>query len=136
MPNSSQHQARAAHNRAFLGTINLANHRDWAAVVAFYAAVHLAERLRTLAPHAKDQHSINHQDRLQYIHRHHSAIHTELHELYNASVIARYQTINSFNTQFTVADVQNVLIGTYLTTIENYVANQFAPLGGAAAAGS
>ena len=127
MPNSKQHRDKAAHNRAFLATINAKDFPDWAAVVAFYTAVHLAERLRTLLPNAADQHSTGHQDRLEFVQKHHRTIHTEMHELFNASLIARYQTVNSFRTQFTPDDVQKILIDQYLVKFEQYVAARFAP---------
>ena len=136
MPNSKQHQAKASHNRAFLASINLNDFPDWAAVAAFYGAVHLVERLRTLRPNASDQHSTDHQDRLQFVQSHHRAIHTQLHELFNASIIARYQTVQSFRSQFSLADVQNTLIDSYLVDIENYVAAQFPTVPPPTSAGS
>lgn len=126
MPNSQQHRDKASHNRSFLDTIAVDQYPDWAAVVAFYTAVHLVERLTRL-PNAADQHSTDHQDRLQFVQRHHRPIHTAFHELWNAALIARYQTVNSFNTQFSAADVRDVLIDNYLVAIEQYVTNQFTP---------
>jgi hypothetical protein len=125
MPNSRQHKDKAAHNRAFLATINVQDFPDWAVVVAFYTAVHLAERLRTLLPNASDQHSTTHQDRLEFVQKHHRAIHTEFHELFNASLIARYQTVASFGAQFSPGDVQKTLIDQYLVNIEQHVVHKF-----------
>jgi len=127
MPNSKQHKDKAAHNQSFLATIALAQFHDWGAVVAFYTAVHLVERLRTLLPSLQDQHSLDHHDRMQFVQRHHAPIHTPYHELFNAALIARYQTTSSFCKQFTIDDVETILIHTYLAEIEAYVANRFAP---------
>ena len=127
MPNSHQHRDKAQHNRAFLNTISVNTYPDWATVAAFYTAVHLVERLRTKLPNAAEQHSTDHHDRLQFVQTHHRAIHTEYHELFNAALIARYQTIHSFRTQFTNTDVQDILIDQYLLAIEQHVTGYFAP---------
>jgi hypothetical protein len=127
MPNSQQHQTKANHNRAFLNSLNIAQFPDWGAVGAFYTAVHLVERLRTLLPNPANQHSVDHQDRLQFVQRYHRPVHAAYRDLYNASLIARYQTVNSFTTQFSAADVQNILIDQCLVAIEHHVVNQFAP---------
>lgn len=134
MPNSQQHRDKAAHNREFLDLIATPRFPDWKVVVAFYVAVHLVERLRTRQPNAADQHSVDHHDRLRFVQVHHRQIHTAFHELFNAGLIARYQTMNSFNVQFPAAAVQEVLVDRYLVEIEQYVANWFRPPGGAAAA--
>ena len=46
MPNPKQHQEKAEHNRAFLGTISDEAYSDWRATIAFYVAVPLVEKLR------------------------------------------------------------------------------------------
>lgn len=127
MPNSQQHRDKAQHNRAFLNTIAVSTYPDWATVAAFYTAVHFVERLRTKMPNPAQQHSTDHHDRLQFVQVHHRAIHTEYHELFNAGLIARYQTIHSFRTQFSNADVQDILIDQYLVAIEQHVTACFAP---------
>src|SRR5437870_4722551 len=127
MPNSKQHQAKAQHNRTFLNSIALDQYADWAAVVAFYTAVHLVERLRTRLPNPTEQHSVDHGDRLRFVQRYHRSMHTEFHELYNAALVGRYETIGSFRTQFSEADVKSILIDTYLVEIEKYVASHFPP---------
>ncbi len=136
MPNSKQHKDKAAHNRTFLATIAVQDYPDWAVVVAFYTAVHLVERLRTRMPNAADQHSTTHQDRLDFVQKHHRSIHTEFHELFNASLIARYQTAASFRTQFTPSDVQAILIDQYLFSIEQHVTTVFSPPPPTSAVGS
>lgn len=127
MPNSQQHKDKALHNRAFLNSIDVNKYPDWAAVAAFYTAVHLVERLRTRLPNPSQQHSTDHIDRLQFVQSSHRPIHTDYHQLFNAALIARYQTVYSFNTQFKPADVQSVLINQYLVNIEKYVTSVFSP---------
>ncbi len=127
MPNSTQHRDKANHNRTFLSTIDVNAYPDWAATVAFYTAVHLVERLRTLLPNPMQQHSTDHQDRLTFVQKHHRGIHAPYRDLFNAALLSRYETIHSFDTQFSAHDVQNILIGRHLTRIENYVASRFAP---------
>jgi hypothetical protein len=128
MPNSKQHREKAEHNRQFLTSIPIAQFADWSVVVAFYVAVHLAERLRTLLSDVKQQHSRDHADRGQFVQLHHRAIHRAYFHLYNAAIIARYQTVNSFATQFTSSDVRDILIGKHLKAIEEYVQSHFASL--------
>jgi hypothetical protein len=86
MPTAEEHRQKAEHNLAFLGTIDTDEFCDWMAVAAFYAAVHLVERIRAVA----GGHSIDHADRLKYIRDHHPQIHADFRELYNISLIVRY----------------------------------------------
>lgn len=127
MPNSKQHKKKAEHNRAFLDSITDDRFADWMAVVAFYTAVHLVERLRTLNHNASEQHSRDHQHRREFVQSQHKQIHTAYHELFNASLIARYQTVNSFQTQLNVKDIKTRLINGYLAEIESYTAAKFSP---------
>jgi hypothetical protein len=127
MPNSQQHRDKANHNRAALNSLDLGVCPDWVAVVAFYTAVHLVERLRTRQPKSSDQHSVDHQDRLQFVQSHHRSILTDYRELFNASLIARYETLNSFTIKYSQSDVRNVLVDRCLVVIEQYVAKIFAP---------
>ena len=125
MPNSKQHREQASHNTAFLAAIDVQRFPDWAAVVAFYAAVHLVERLRAKV----GEHSINHIDRLAFLRRpaYRNTLFKAFHVLYNASLIARYETAGSFSSQFAPADVKNVLIDQHLASIDQHVAAEFAP---------
>lgn len=125
MPNSKQHREKADHNRAFLATIDVSTFPDWASVVAFYAAVHLVERLRAKT----NDHSINHEDRINFLHgrSYRSTIFAAYHVLFNASLIARYETASSFATQFAASEVQTILIDKHLVAIESFVAAAFAP---------
>jgi hypothetical protein len=53
MPSASEHRAKYDHNRRFLNTGLAATEPEWAAVVAFYAAVHLIERLAAAEPRGR-----------------------------------------------------------------------------------
>jgi hypothetical protein len=117
MPNQSQHQNKAKNNRQFLDSFDWNAHPDWAAVVAFYTAVHLIERLRALDGHDSE----NHQDRLQYVQANHRAIHYEFHELLNASKLARYEANSVFHNQLSNFQIKDVVIGDWLVAIEKYV---------------
>jgi hypothetical protein len=117
MPNPSQHQNKARKNRQFLDSIDCDKHPDWAAVVAFYTAVHLVEQLRAL----DGQDSQNHQDRLQYVQTNHRSIHAEFHQLLNTSKLARYEANAVFHNQISNSEVKDVLIDTWLVAIEQYV---------------
>lgn len=129
MPNSKQHREKASRNRAFLATIDINLYPEWAVTVAFYTVVHLVERLRTLLPDAARQHSQDHQDRMQFVQGHHRTIHFRYYDLFNAALLARYNTINAFMRDFSVDDVRTILIGQHVVEIENYVATAFTPPG-------
>jgi hypothetical protein len=118
MPKPKQHQEKADNSRAFLDSISANGPPDWMAVVAFYTAVHLVEKLR--AYHG--EHSENHEDRLAAVRRDFRPIHTPCHELFNHSLIARYGTVGQFT--ITVQEVKKLLIDTYLVAIEKFVAGE------------
>ncbi len=122
MPKPKQHQEKAEHNRAFLNSICATGPADWIATVAFYTAVHLVEKLRAY----NGQHSRDHEERNAAVRRDYRAIHTEYHELFNHSLIARYATVGKF--YLSVADAKKLLVDTYLTQIEKYVAAESAKL--------
>jgi hypothetical protein len=86
MPSADEHQRQADHNTRFLETIDQDEDIDWFAVVAFYVAVHLIEKLRAL----RGEHSLDHVDRNSFVIDHHPTIHVYFRELYNLSRIARY----------------------------------------------
>jgi hypothetical protein len=125
MPNSKQHKEKAERNQAFLSSISVAAYPEWAAVVAFYTAVHLVERLRTLPLTPPPHHSTDRQHRLSFVQRNHRSIHNSFRTLFDASILARYQPVSSFGKQFSVQDVEDILIGQYLKEIEDYVNSQF-----------
>lgn len=125
MPSAKEHQEKADENRAFLSQL-LASNGDskWIAIVAFYTAVHLAERLAA----CENVHNSNHPDRLNYLSKHkkHKAIHANFLTLYDASLIARYGTVNQFQKAFSSIAVTQ-LVDTHLAAIEAYVKAFFLP---------
>jgi len=118
MPRADQHRIKAERNRLFLSTISVNNHPDWVVVVAFYTAVHLAERLRAAAGHGD---STGHDDRLTYIQLEHPDIHTHYHIVQNVSMLARYQSNSDFFNQFQCAEIPDKSIAQRLDPIEEYV---------------
>jgi hypothetical protein len=117
MPKPKQHQEKADHCRKFLATIG-DDYSDWRSIVAFYTALHLIEKLRGY----EGEHSTSHDDRDAYVRRSHRKIYNSYHQLFNASLDARYKTLGAFS--ISAEDVQKVLIDTYLTEIETHVANE------------
>jgi hypothetical protein len=116
MPKPKQHQEKADHNRAFLNTLTDDTYHDWKAIVAFYVAVHLVEKLRAY----EGDHSESHEDRDRAVRKDHSRIYNAYHHLFNASLVARYKSRSAF--KISPADVQSKLLDTYLAEIERYVA--------------
>jgi hypothetical protein len=121
MPKASEHKTKATHNRQFLNTIAIPDYPDWAAVVAFYTAVHLVERVRAAAGHG---HSRDHDDRLSYVANNLETIHTAYTILQNVSMLARYESRGDFFKQFQPEDVESRLIGQYLTAIDTFVSER------------
>lgn len=118
MPSADQHRIKAEGNRRFLHSISVDDHPDWVVVVAFYTAVHLVEQLRAAAG---DGDSTGHEDRLAYVQEKHAEIHTAYHILQNASMLARYQSNSAFFGQFQRDKIIELLVGTHLTKITEYV---------------
>ena len=116
MPKPKQHQEKADHHRAFLATIAADQFPDWAAVVAFYCAVELIEKLRAY----DGQHSESHHDRNVYVQQKpHRQIHVHFRELYTAALVARYATLNAF--AHSAQQVRDELVNKHLAAIEGYV---------------
>ena len=136
MPSSAEHQAKYLDNRTFLdanGGLAVVQ-PVWASVVAFYAALHLVERLAA----RQNLHHATHGERRGFLTRHplHRAIYFAYDTLRTASELARYGTANQFQRMVPTGDVQTVLIDTHLVAIEAYVQSVFAPPVGPTAAGS
>lgn len=122
MANAEEHQAKADRNREFIATIKDDKHCDWAAVAAFYVAVHLVEKLRAL----RGEHSQSHFERNHIVRTGYRGIHRHFRELYNWSLIARYNTIPDFTRS--AQDVRTILIDHHLAEIEQFVASQSATI--------
>lgn len=128
MPNSAEHREKYLANRLFLDTANNGAplstlDASWAATVAFYAALHLVDRLAARS----NLHPSSHADRLRFVAQHHRAIFAPYNDLKVASEVARYGTRNQFTRAYPDTVVQHVLIDQHLVAIENYVENVFTP---------
>ena len=128
MPNSAEHRAKSDLNRAFLDTGLATAQPEWAAVVAFYAAVHLIERLAAVEPRGPIHHR-THSQRVAYLGRHprHRALVHDYRQLQEASETSRYGTLRQFRNRYTAATVQSQLIDAHLVAVEQYVTAFFAP---------
>ncbi len=124
MPTAQQHEEKFLDNQGFLNRIISEEYHDWTAVTMFYAAVHLVERLRAhKPPSAGSKHSTNHSSRRRFIQRSHKTILSAYASLFTASLIARYESRNDFNTQFPEASVRTELLAR-LNKIEQYVSKK------------
>jgi hypothetical protein len=137
MPSSAEHRDKHAANRQLLDTGNNGTPLStldgcWAATVAFYAALHLIDRLAARL----NYHPSNHPDRLAFVSSQHRPIFAAYNALKTASEIARYGTLNQFNKAYPGTTVQDVLIDAKLIAIETYVNNIFSPPAPPTAAGS
>jgi hypothetical protein len=128
VPNSAEHDAKYRLNRALLNTGLAATSPEWGAVVAFYAAVHLVERLAAAEPRGPIHHR-THADRNRYLraHRQHRAILRDYVKLRDAAEISRYGTIAQFRSAYPGTTVTDQLIDVHLVAVEQYVAAYFAP---------
>jgi hypothetical protein len=128
MPDSAEHRAKYAANRHFLDTGNHGTPLStldgcWAAIVAFYAALHLVDRLAARV----NYHPATHANRLRFVSTDHRSIFADYTDLKVASEIARYGTLNQFTRAFPGNTDQNVLIDQKLVAIETYVNSIFNP---------
>src|SRR6516225_8801690 len=111
MPSSAEHRDKHAANRQLLDTGNNGSPLStldgcWAAVVAFYAALHLVDRLAARV----NYHPPGHNDRLRFVSRDHRPILADYNDLKVAAEIARYGTLNQFGRAYPGTTVQDVLI--------------------------
>ncbi len=126
MANSKQHREKVDRNSAFLNTL-LGNPAfpEWKAVCAFYVAVHLVGRLRA----SFREHNQNHDERWAFFRIHRKtvgSIYVNYHALYDASILARYETKNRFDSAFDDATVETILIGKHLQAITDFVDDFYA----------
>jgi hypothetical protein len=131
MPNSAEHRAKYLANRKLLDTGNNGTPLStldgcWAAVVAFYAALHLVDRLAARINYHPSPPGA-HAGRLRFVSGGHRQIFADYNDLKVASEIARYGTLNQFNRAFPKTTVQDILIDKSLVAIETYVENIFNP---------
>jgi hypothetical protein len=106
MPSSAEHRAKYQANRQVLDTGNNGTPLStlngcWASIVAFYAALHLVDRLGAAAtPQVHPTPPGAHGARLRFLYANHRPIYTAYNDLKTATEIARYGTINQFNRAF------------------------------------
>src|SRR5258708_1936649 len=106
MPSSAEHKEKAQQHLDFLHSGSPTP--EWASVVAFYAALHLVERLCA----CENLHIANHHDRLSWLNKHpkHRTIHADFLALYDASRVARYGTCKQFKNAYPADTVRKQLI--------------------------
>src|SRR5271166_4462643 len=119
MPSSAEHRLKYQANRQLLDTGNNGTPLStldgcWAAIVAFYAALHLVDRLAARV----NYHPGNHADRLSFVSSQHRPIYAIYNSLKTASEIARYGTLNQFTKAYPGTTVQDILIDQRLVAIE------------------
>jgi hypothetical protein len=126
MPSSKEHKEKAERNHDTLQRLIASNGApEWMAVVAFYTALHLVERLAA----CENLHHTKHPDRLAYLTRHkqHRVIHPHFQMIYDASLVARYGTVNQFAKAYPGSIVVDVLVNRHLADIAAHVDAHFNP---------
>src|SRR5262249_15897354 len=86
MATESEHQSKADHNLAFLGTIDSKRFPDWTVTVSFYRALHLVQVLLA----RKGHHGSSHVRRNRVLKTHFPPVWNDYRPLYSYSRIARY----------------------------------------------
>lgn len=120
MPTADQHRRKAEKNLRFLTAIDVGDHPEWAATVAFYIALHRVEQLRAVVG---DGHSADHTERLNYVRVRHTPIYDPLDWLYRASRLARYGTASDFFARYDAEAVRTLMVAGWLAAVEGYVAS-------------
>lgn len=126
MPSPREHRDKAYRNLLALQAIDHAAHPEWAAVIAFYRAVHLIELLAAREA-GQAIHNGNHADRDHYVRSTHRPIAVAFRMMHDAAHTARYGTVNQFITQFPDDTLTATIIGRYLAQIEDYVRERTSP---------
>jgi len=95
----------------------------WAAVIAFYTALHLVESLAS----QEGCRNADHKQRDRYLadHPEHCEIHEAYGNLHFAAHQARYGSIGAFARQFAGKAVEKTLINKHLADIEKYCEKVF-----------
>jgi hypothetical protein len=129
MPTDAEHLEKYRENVALLnaGGGLAALSEPWASVVAFYAAVHLVERLAAQVGLHHTSHGgrspqqWGRNSRHLFVNSHHPQILADYMSLFLAGHIARYDSAGTFSAAFPPGTVQAQLIGNCLAALENYV---------------
>jgi len=113
MGKPAEHKAKAEHHYVFLERIP-DEFPDWLATVAFYTAVELIEKLFA----ERGFHSRSHEDRNRNVIKQFPSIHPAYKALYNASMNARYESMEHW---LTTQEVRTELIAKRLSHIRSFV---------------
>jgi len=123
MPTAAEHLEKYEANRKLLDSCNGSPLSQvdpcWATTVAFYAALHLVERLAARS----GVENRNHTERMNYVRADHPQIQGAYRILMDASRTARYFSKKSFDAKFPRDTVQTHHIGHYLKQIEDHSFN-------------
>ncbi len=112
MGTQAEHQSKAKHNLAFLDTIS-DQFPDWLTTAAFYVAVQLVEALLA----QRGAHSADHHQRKEAVRRQFPRITVAYNQLYNASLVARYDSPSNV---LPVAQVRSELLTKSLGNIISF----------------
>jgi len=131
MPTDAEHRIKYEDNRRVLAENNGLEQTSecWAAVVAFYASLHLVERLAAL----EGKHLVRHSGQgsresfLRY-HPDHKAILGDYTALRRASEQARYESLEQFQISFPPTTMRARLIDGCLHRIEEHVFRYLSPI--------
>lgn len=131
MPSSAEHRAKYLASRQLLDTGNGGTPLStvdgcWAAIVAFYAALHLVDRLAARINYHPAPPGA-HGNRLRFVSSNHRPIFADYNDLKVASEFARYGTLNQFSRAYPGNIVQTILIDQKLVAIKTYVNSIFNP---------
>jgi hypothetical protein len=117
MGTATQHSQRAEYHGEFLASIDGARFWEWGAIVAFYKAVHLAEKLFTLTGH----HCTGHKARNARLRAKYPKVWVHYQPLWNYAVLARYDC----HIRVSKNTFQNEVMAKLLPAIEREVALYF-----------
>lgn len=139
MPSDDEHEAKHQDNSQFLTAIGglPQPNESWSAVVAFYAALHLVERLAARVGVHHRRHA-GHGSRQMFLSRNpaHRGILADYMALQSASEIARYEPLGAYQTAYPGGTTQSQLIGGCLQRIRQYVVTTLAAPAAPPATGS
>jgi hypothetical protein len=123
MPTAIEHLQKYDANRLLLDSCNgkplVHACPCWAVTVAFYAALHLVERLASRSGITNRDHT----ERMNYVRDDHPTITTSYRILMDAAKTARYFSRASFDAKYRNDTVQKYHIDHYLKQIEDYAFN-------------
>ena len=117
MATRSEHATKVRENKTLLADLDVAGWPQWTTTISFCSALHLLEQLLATC----DLHPQGHKRRNELFAELHPLAYTTYYNLYTASRHARYESSESFLRKFPIARVRNVVSGSWLAVIEQYV---------------